>query len=258
MNREDIGRLVLQSHSGRDFLDGIAKNFTMADYRVAIDADYEPHPLLARMTYTGERGVVINAPQSDLDTVARHSSGLDKGQTLSVVNAGTLTPAYQFVSSIVNRLDLEACGAGLITSIINAGRAALAVHMLDNLFNSSSTIWTDNAVPLGQEDEKPLGYRRWVVGGSLAIQRAALQAGGLDALTASLSAVQTIGLPLSGLPEDTLLVVDPSALYWCGQRDATAYVDYDSLRTRNQVRVITEQAVACWYDPNRVQPLQLT
>lgn len=257
MTNSELGRLVLQSHSGKEFRDAIAHASKWADYRAAIEANYEPHPLLAAMTYTGERGVVVNALEVGLDEVDIHNSGLQKAPLLGVVNSKALDPEFHYVASTANRLDLEACGDGLIVNVVNAGRAALAVSMLDQLFRSTNSIWTAGAVPIGTDDAKPLGYRRWVVGGSSAIQKAARQAGGLDALTASLSAVKTIGLPLPDLPDSTLLVLDPSALYWCGQRDAVTYVDDRGLRARNQIRIITEQAFACWYDPNRVQAFTL-
>lgn len=258
MTGEQLKGLILAAHSAKEFKDGITKNFTLQDYRSVVDADYVRHPLFAAMTYAGVRPVSIPALGAVARSGASHDDpsipGEEKSEYRQTVGA-TAELQYYYSRMTLDRLDLIGMGDELLISLIQAMRASVEMSILNNQIGRSG-LWND---PLTQTtgyfaDNVIPGSRAWLMGGAdeLLSFMQGLQITNTETLR-ELLGYERIQPVASGWTHSKVIIADPAAFYWCGEREPSVYIDENSKRVYNQITLVVEQAVGIAYDPARVK-----
>lgn len=256
MEIKDILNLAKASHSGKEFRDGIVKNFTLEDYRTAIDADYEGSPLIKAMTYAGVRPVVVPAVgdvATELKSSAPHTPGEEKEEKQSKV--GAVAPLkYYYKRLTIDRLDLVNMGDEFFASLVKAMRQSVEYAFLNANFATAAPIWSDSALATNALDgTQTPDEKTWLI--SYPAQLLAL----VNSVQTDVTTFkETLGFErlypiLDGWQNDKAIIANPSAFYLCGEREPSLFVDEDRWRMYNKVELVMEQAVGIAYDPSRVK-----
>lgn len=238
---KELAAVVRKSRSGGDFRNYIGQEL-LADYKVMVDENRPRNEFIQQWTYVGARPFTAISVNSGWDIQAPE---LPKTDMTLEASGGNIPLRYHYVRTTINRLDLHLLGEGLLTALIRSALSALdasLIYMVD---------WS--RVQSSDFPASPLvtGGNYWLVGKPDALLTLAKSQGmTTDTLGDIVGAERVMGC-FDVNTGGGVALVDPSAIYWAGEREPAVYIDEERLASKNQVQVIVERAAATWVDPYR-------
>lgn len=247
---KQLTSIVLSSHSAREYRDAISKNFSVGDVVVAPDFEYVPNPLFKEFTYVGRQPFkslgIKSAKAQPHVTPGSVKQDLSNHSSASMFAAIDFT--YYYYRVIVDRIDLANIGDALMQSIISAGRRSIEKTVIYETFSELS-----NELKGMNDFSYPKDYGRiWLVGTPDKLLALSANYGDAETIRQSMGAERWYGCEHTDSGTFGVYALDPSGVYWAGDKEPAVYVDEDTLRTTNEVQIIVEQAIAVNVNKNNV------
>lgn len=253
MTFKDIAGLMLGSHNAKEFRDGLTKSFTMADYRMAVDEEYEPNPFIARWNYVGEQPFTSLGLTDQYYQGGVHTPGEEKMTAMYTLSDSREVPLrYCYYRQLVDRVDLAKLGNGFLQSVIRQGMGVIDNQLLIAVFGANGILDSAQQSTFPDAPNSVTG-RAWIVGAASDLA-SFLQGNSMttDTLADIVGAERVMGLMNHDTLTSGIFYADPKAFYLAGEREPAVYIDEDTYRLTNQVQIVVERALSVWVDTNRV------